>query len=121
MYKQPQPQNEGSYSSLDIFNDGTKETVQSHLIDKTEAAYINASPNPFKDYIEFTTVLNEANMANVSVTDMLGREILAARTYSFNQGNNFLKIDTRGLRSGIYILNVTIGNQQTHTRMVKQE
>jgi serine protease AprX len=74
-------------------------------------------PNPAKDFINYSFNSNNRDKAKISLVDLQGREI-------FNQereGNNSLidgSINTSGLSSGLYILNISQGNATVNEKII---
>lgn len=100
--------------SLIILN-GIEQTLSNESFSTTEITFW---PNPVKNQLNISSSeINFSNNAEVSVYDMVGREVM--RSKDFNSTSN-LSIDMSSLSKGIYILKLTDGKQSIQKRILKE-
>lgn len=74
-------------------------------------------PNPATDKANVSVVLSAAAEANITVTDIMGRNVFTSGALQFEQGQNEFAIPTSNLSAGMY--NVTIrANENILTQRV---
>lgn len=83
---------------------------------------LSVYPNPFTNQINFTIALNAIENIEVSLLNTNGQVI---KTYAYNNltlGSNSINcnVEDLNLQSGIYMLNVKIGNQEIKKLIIKQ-
>jgi PKD repeat protein len=73
----------------------------------------NVAPNPFNTTTELSFELNKSSEVNISVIDILGRNIGTLLKGNTNIGNHIVNLDKNalGLNNGIYFVKVEIGTQ----------
>ncbi len=73
----------------------------------------NVAPNPFNTTTELSFELNKSSEVNISVIDILGRNIGTLLKANTNVGSHIVNLDRNalGLNNGIYFVKVEIGNQ----------
>jgi hypothetical protein len=75
-------------------------------------------PNPVNDILNITTKdFGFSNDASVSIYDITGREILRVSDYN---NPNAMSIDVSSLSNGVYIVNLTDGQQTMNSRIIKE-
>jgi Zn-dependent metalloprotease len=90
---------------------------------RVEDVKLRAFPNPFKDQITVEIELQyNSDEASIRIFDLAGRNVENPVTRSLNAGKNLLEINTSGLPSGVYLLNITLQNGKSlQQRIIKQE
>lgn len=63
-------------------------------------------PNPAKDRVNLEISMLQATKANISVVDMLGREVIKLGNVSLASGNNLVEINTSALSNGAYFVKI---------------
>ena len=63
-------------------------------------------PNPAKDRVNLEISMLQATKANISVVDMLGREVIKLGDVSLASGNNLVEINTSALSNGAYFVKI---------------
>jgi len=81
---------------------------------------VSAYPNPFDD--DFTVQLNafSAQRVSCSLTDMLGRTVLQQDLGVMPEGLHYIDVNAPDLRSGMYLLSVTVGDERLSRSMIKR-
>ncbi|AFU67997.1 secreted subtilisin-like protease, S8 peptidase family [Psychroflexus torquis ATCC 700755] len=75
-------------------------------------------PNPVKDNLNISSKdFGFSNDVSVSIYDMMGREILSVSDFS---NPNALSVDLSSLSNGVYIVNLTDGEQTINNRIIKE-
>jgi len=102
----------------DVMNEG-EENKQS-LNHKDLLYSINLSPNPCKDFltINYTTV-NDKQTINIKVLDITGKQRKDLLNTSVTKGKHTMMADVSDLESGIYLVNIQIGDQNESYKLVK--
>ena len=87
----------------------------------SEAAAMLAYPNPFTNDVRLNLVSTTEGKGSVSVTDMTGR-VISQRIIALTNGNNDLELTGMSdLKSGIYLVRVTLPTGATQNlKVVKQ-
>ncbi|MDR0790212.1 MAG: T9SS type A sorting domain-containing protein [Bacteroidales bacterium] len=63
-------------------------------------------PNPAKNATTLSIALTQATQAQITVTDMLGREVINIGNKALKAGNNNINLNTSDLSNGLYFVNV---------------
>jgi hypothetical protein len=75
-------------------------------------------PNPVNNNLNITAKdFGFSNDVSVSIYDMMGKEIL--KVSDFNDPNA-LSVDVSSLSNGVYIVNLTDGQQTINKRIIKE-
>jgi hypothetical protein len=83
-----------------------------------ESNSITFWPNPVNDNLNITTKdFGFSNGVSVSIYDMIGREILKVSDFG---DPNALSVDVSSLSNGVYIVNLTDGQQTINRRIIKE-
>lgn len=77
----------------------------------TKAVNLNVYPNPFSSVAFVSFSLDQAETANVRVLDLLGRVAYSGTPNRYPAGDNTIRIDGSKLVNGLYIVELTIGDQ----------
>jgi hypothetical protein len=80
---------------------------------------ITVYPNPSNDklIIEFNS--DKEEMASISLYDVTGTLVIETPPERLNQSAKY-NFDTRGIREGVYLLIIKVGNKQETFKIVKQ-
>lgn len=65
-----------------------------------------AYPNPANDKLNLEISMAQSSTANISVVDMLGREVIRLGDVNLTTGNNLIEINTSSLNSGAYFVKI---------------
>jgi hypothetical protein len=87
-------------------------------VDEIEALNsLNVYPNPGTD--QFTIQLNLAQSKRVTIdmVNLVGQTVLAQDLGQRSVGNNLQQLNIRNLSEGFYLMNITIGDKQTTTKV----
>jgi len=79
---------------------------------------INIYPNPAKDLLNVEMDLLQKQDIDIRLVDMLGNELQSQSTYC--PGSLQTVMDIEALPTGIYILEIKIGNELIHRKVVKE-
>jgi hypothetical protein len=74
-------------------------------------------PNPASDQVSIGVISNVSAVTTITMTDMLGREILK-RPWEVNVGYNVQEFDLSSMAEGAYIVTITSGSITTSKRLV---
>lgn len=77
-------------------------------LEEAEGAILQtlAYPNPVNDMLNLEISMLESTHANISVVDMLGREVISLGEVSLSTGNNKFEINTSNLSNGAYFVKI---------------
>ena len=77
-------------------------------LEEAEGAILQtlAYPNPVNDMLNLEISMLESTHANISVVDMLGREVISLGEVSLATGNNKFEINTSNLSNGAYFVKI---------------
>ena len=110
------------YRIRQVLNNGAR--IYSNVLRITFNSKINLvskpKPNPFVNFIDVSVQLKSASMVAVRLSDQSGRLVY---NHNFNGlvGNNDLKLDNVGnLRTGIYILELSVDDEIIREKLIKQ-
>ena len=70
---------------------------------------VNCYPNPTNDYLIIDYSLPSTMNVSVRLYNYLGSEVLSTPQATKNTGQNSLKLETRTLSPGVYIVKLEIG------------
>ena len=92
----------GSYKAVDI------KILSLVGLEEAEGAILQtlAYPNPVNDMLNLEISMLESTHANISVVDMLGREVISLGEVSLATGNNKFEINTSNLSNGVYFVKI---------------
>ena len=92
----------GSYKAVDI------KILSLVGLEEAEGAILQtlAYPNPVNDMLNLEISMLESTHANISVVDMLGREVISLGEVSLETGNNKFEINTSNLSNGAYFVKI---------------
>lgn len=80
-------------------------------------AYVSVFPNPAKDQLNITMDNSKAPMSSMTVVDLMGREVMSVNNLKTNE----YSLNTSGLNSGVYFVNIkTINGESATKRFVIQ-
>src|SRR5690606_1370959 len=85
-----------SYISLDLVSSGIVSS--------------NIYPNPAKDNTNLVISMSENSSAVITVTDILGREVINLGNRSLGVGENNIEINTSSLSNGTYLVRIASEN-----------
>lgn len=76
-----------------------------------------AYPNPAQDMLNLEISVLQSTKANISVVDLLGREVIRLGDVNLQNGNNTLNIETSGLQNGAYVIRIVSNDGITSKRI----
>ncbi|MGI9176035.1 MAG: zinc-dependent metalloprotease [Rhodothermales bacterium] len=82
-----------------------------------EVALHAATPNPVRTSTEIRYDLPETAEVELTVYDLMGREVRRLATGTHGQGNHRVRLDTATLPSGVYIVRLQDGRRQLTRRI----
>jgi hypothetical protein len=74
-------------------------------------------PNPAKDVVTLSVNLGNADRANISVLDLMGRVVLDLGENDLRSGDNKIQINTTSLDNGLYYVQVRTNNGITTNKL----
>lgn len=80
---------------------------------------ISAMPNPFNDKTIIKWTLNYTGVVRLLIYDCFGSEIIS-RKLSCEKGINQFVWDGEGINSGVYIFNISTGNNSSSIKLIKR-
>lgn len=76
-----------------------------------------AYPNPAQDMLNLEISVLQSTKANISVVDLLGREVIRFGDINLQSGKNTLNIDTSELQNGAYVIRIVSNDGITSKRI----
>lgn len=92
-----------------------------HLIEENEAGIFYTSyPNPFKNTTTLDFVLKNENKVKVEILNLYGQVLEVLNDGYLHAGTHRVEWTPKGLKNGIYIFRITIGNETYSGKMIYQ-
>jgi Secretion system C-terminal sorting domain len=79
---------------------------------------VNSFPNPASDHADLTFTLSHAAEVGVRLYSALGSEVWRSESAFLPAGEQRLRMDVRGLPTGVYAYRLTVGGVQSVGRLV---
>jgi PKD repeat protein len=89
------------------------------LNENPQVLALSVAPNPATDYIQLSMTMSKSAEVTISIMSLEGRA-LATQTATLHTGAQQLSLDVNELSSGMYLLRLSSGDQQSITRFVVQ-
>jgi agmatine deiminase len=88
-----------------------------NAIDLNDKMSTNLSPNPCTDFINITLQVKQTTIIHCTILSMEGKVLTKKITKTLFQGSNKLKVDTKGLASGVY--NCLLESSKGEAQLIK--
>ncbi len=75
-------------------------------------------PNPATSEVNIEVNVNETSLMNIEILDITGKVVSGSRNNNIYSGSNTLKINVSNLKSGVYFIKSTVGNDIKTSRLV---
>jgi hypothetical protein len=85
---------------------------------KSEIQGLALMPNPSNESATLKFELNNNETVSINVVNMLGQRVLNLNSAKAAAGQHSVSLNTNELPSGIYLVNVTIGNKSGNVKMI---
>jgi len=85
---------------------------------KSEIQGLALMPNPSNESSTLKFELNNNETVSINVVNMLGQRVLNLNSAKAAAGQHSVSLNTNELPSGIYLVNVTIGNKSGNVKMI---
>lgn len=86
--------------------------------ENTFTGKLNLYPNPSTTNLVVSLSLEEAQAVNVSIINTLGQVVLTNNLGTLDSGDSNVGLDVSNLNSGVYAINIALGNGQQVTRQI---
>jgi hypothetical protein len=86
--------------------------------EKTFTGKLNLYPNPTTTNLVVSLSLDEAQTVNVSLINTLGQVVSTNNLGTIDSGDSNISLDVANLTSGVYAINIQLGNGQQVTRQI---
>lgn len=107
------------YRIKQIDYDGKFEWTATKRVDfKSSGMNVSLVPNPFTDYLALSIENLDASEANVTITDINGKQV-HSEIISLDGNNGTFIINSKGLRNGAYFVSVEVDGIVEHYKMIK--
>jgi hypothetical protein len=77
----------------------------------------NLFPNPANELVNVNLDLNNAGNVRFTIYNQLGQEVMVENR-DLAAGNTLVQLNTEALTSGIYFLNIAVGNNSTSSKLI---
>lgn len=93
---------------------------QNDKADKKDDFMFRLFPNPSNGitYASYILPFENTNPISISVTDLLGRELLQPLQNQFQIGEQAVKVDMKDFEAGIYFVNLQVGEKRYTERLI---
>ena len=78
------------------------------------------SPNPVKDQLEISFLINDAADISVEIIDISGKIVFKNLTYSAKPGVNKIDLNVEYLLNGIYLVKINSCNKNYYQKIIRQ-
>ncbi len=99
----------------ELYTTNPSSTVESSL----ESEYINVFPNPAISYTYISFSTDKAQESKIIVTNIIGKQVFTTTEQS-SIGDHLVKIPVHHLPSGLYIIQLKVGDAIYQTKFIKQ-
>lgn len=86
-------------------------TVQTSVTPLNESEGFTVYPNPFEDYTNVAFTMEESVKVDLTVYNIIGEVVYSASHNNLSVGSQKLEINTRDFTSGVYFVNIVIGDK----------
>jgi PKD repeat protein len=83
-----------------------------------EVQFMNLFPNPATDHCSLSFQLTKPKSMSVKVMDVIGKDVIVFKNHLYNAGEQRLEINTTGLESGMYFVQISDGLRAIAKQMV---
>jgi len=90
------------------------------LVDLSSAWSLNVYPNPVNDVAKVKLTMNRSANLSFSIKNTLGQTVRTQRIGQLDAGDQLLDVDFTPLEAGMYLLEIRMGNEVVHHRIIKQ-
>ncbi|MDX2360644.1 MAG: M43 family zinc metalloprotease [Crocinitomicaceae bacterium] len=102
---------------INIYAGSPSDDIVVGLNDGSEIGGLNVYPNPVEDELNVQFSVASAQKAVISIQDVSGKSV-QQHLVQANEGSNMVFMDTKKLASGMYFLNIQLGNSQRTIQFV---
>lgn len=89
------------------------------VVDLSSAWGLSVYPNPVNDIAKVKLTLNRNADLSFNVRNMLGQTVSTQNVGQLEAGEQLIDVDFSQLEAGMYLLEIRMGNEVVHHRMVK--
>jgi hypothetical protein len=83
-----------------------------------EIASVSVYPNPVKDIAKVSLTLKQNANVSVSVTNLVGQQVMSLNKGNLNAGSQQFSIDAHNLTAGVYFISVNVNGQKYTQKMI---
>ncbi len=110
----------GLQSSVNNTDDGQIVVKTTGISDPSSAFNFRAYPNPFHETLNLSWTLKENLPMEIRLVDISGRgEIIYSNAHE-NGGQHLYSLNSENLAKGMYILEITVGDQKQYMKLILQ-
>ncbi len=92
--------------------------AQTAAVQAPQGLQVSMVPNPATDKVSITYAFAAAEKVNVRIVDIAGVSVYQSNTG--NQASGTVNVNLNGLAAGVYMVEVTAGNQKVVKRLIKE-
>lgn len=114
----------GVFADMQYVTDTVNEIVDSSdrvsipVVQTVGLNSVSVYPNPASVEAQLSISLGQAGTAMVVVYDLSGRKVATHKLGHLGEGDHSYRLDCRGYKSGMYLVNVVVGSQTAATKLV---
>lgn len=104
-------------SSKEIYQAAFANALPAGINENEAAIGLRVYPNPLQNEADITFELEEGDNIHISLHNTIGQEVYTNNLGYRQAGRHSLTINAKDLNSGIYFLNITVGDNRATTRL----
>ncbi len=89
------------------------------VVDLTKAWGLSVYPNPVNDMAQVKLSLDHSSSLSFSIRNMLGQTVRTQNVGHLDAGDQLIDVDFSQLDAGMYLLEIRLGSNVVHHRMIK--
>ena len=100
---------------------GMEVTSVTRITENDLTSSVNVFPNPFSDNTTLAFSATEAGNASVVVYNLIGEKVIEMNLGNIAAGTQSIQLDFASLETGIYLINLTAGNETSTLRVTNAQ
>lgn len=109
-----------SLGFVDIFIEKFRQQVVGISEDPFSISSFNVFPNPTKEFAVYSFYLTKKSSVIIRLIDLLGREVWGLEKREFLTGNHSEYMNLKGVKKGMYFLNIEVDDYSRTIKLLKQ-
>jgi len=106
------------YGKRVTFNDFDHVRLTAIAPEKNENISFSLFPNPAKNLVQISLILNQSSEAEITIVNELGQAVKSLQNIPLMKGANNFNLDLGGMPHGIYFVNLISNGQMSRQKLV---